>query len=191
MQVSSLVVGLGNPGLTYRSTRHNLGAAAAEAFCRKHRIRLHRGPYRGLFGTGQVGGKSVGVLLPMTFMNLSGESVDLAVKGLALAPRDLIVISDDLDLPVGTLRLRERGSSGGHNGLRSIMEKLGTEEFPRLRMGIGHPPTDMVVAWVLGYFTREEHKVIEAAVEQAVEALDAYIEKGPEAARMRISEGRA
>lgn len=189
MQASSLVVGLGNPGLTYRSTRHNLGAVVAEAFCRRHRIRLRRSSYRGLLGAGQVGGIQVAVLLPTTFMNLSGEAVKLAVGGLDLTARDIIVVSDDLDLPVGTVRLRDRGSSGGHNGLRSIIEELGTEDFPRLRMGIGRPQTDMVVAWVLGYFTREEHKVIEAVVPRAVDALDTFVVQGPDAARQRLAEG--
>lgn len=189
MPVSKLVVGLGNPGLPYRMTRHNLGFLTAEAFAKRHRVSLRRSAYKGRYGEGQIAGVSFGVLLPLTYMNLSGDSVGVAVRGLGLRTEDILVISDDIDLPVGKLRLRDRGSSGGHNGLRSIIEALGSEDFPRLRIGIGRPSDDMVVSWVLGYFSPEEHRLIGKAVPLAVEALTLALARGLDAARTRIAEG--
>jgi len=189
MPISKLVVGLGNPGLAYRMTRHNLGFLAAEALAKRHRVTLRRSAYRGRFGEGQAEGTPFGVLLPMTYMNLSGESVALAVRAFGLEAKDVLVVSDDIDLPLGKLRLRERGSSGGHNGLLSIIEALGTEDFPRLRIGIGRPKDDMVVSWVLGYFSPDEHTLIQKAIPLAVEALSLAVVGNLDAARMKLAEG--
>jgi PTH1 family peptidyl-tRNA hydrolase len=170
----------------YRDTRHNLGFQVVEAFARRHRLRIGERAYGGRVGRGQVAGEPVVLLLPHTYMNLSGLSVGQAIRQLGLSPRDMVVVSDDLDLPPGKLRLRPKGGHGGHNGLRSIIEALGTEEFPRLRLGIGRPEGHRVVEYVLGYFTPEEHTLIRRAVEQAVEVLTLVAAEGVEAAIAKL-----
>lgn len=187
MAAPRLIVGLGNPGMMYRGTRHNLGFLIAEAFGKRHRIAFRQKAYKGRFGEGQVGGRPVALLLPMTYMNLSGEAVAAARKGMGIRPEEILVIADDMDLPTGQLRLRDKGSSGGHNGLRSIIDLLGTEGFARLKVGISHPSGDMVVDWVLGYFSREEHTLVSAAIPKAVEVLTSAVTQGIQAAQVRIS----
>lgn len=177
-----LFVGLGNPGLLYKDTRHNLGFQVIEAFAERHRIRLHERAYGGRVGRGVVAGCPLVLLLPHTYMNLSGLSVQQAVRQLSLAPSDLVVVVDDLDLPPGELRLKPKGGSGGHNGLRSIIECLGTDAFPRLRLGIGRPEGHQVVEHVLGYFTPKEHTLVREAVERAITVLEWIAAEGVEAA---------
>jgi PTH1 family peptidyl-tRNA hydrolase len=181
-----LFVGLGNPGLLYRDTRHNLGFQVVEAFARRHRIRIAERAYGGKVGRGQVAGNDVVLLLPHTYMNLSGLSVQQAVRQLKITPQEMVVVVDDLDLPPGKIRLRRRGSAGGHNGLRSIVESLGTEDFPRLRIGIGRPEGHQVVEHVLGYFSPQEHTLVHRAIEDAVAVLDALAAQGLDAAIDRM-----
>lgn len=165
-----LIVGLGNPGGEYERTRHNVGWQVIDAFARKFRIDVARHEKSALTGSGRVAGGSVLVAKPLTYMNLSGDAVRLLVNAYAEDTSELMVVYDDIDLPLGKLRIRPNGSSGTHNGMRSIVAELGTENFPRLRVGIGSPETRLR-DYVLDPFTAEEQPVVESAIGRAVDAL--------------------
>lgn len=166
-----LFVGLGNPGAQYEKTRHNVGWMILDAFARKFRIEITRHEKSALTGTGRVAGGSVMLAKPLTYMNLSGDAVRLLTNAYLDSPADLIPIYDDIDLPLGRLRIRENGSAGTHNGMRSIVESLGTERFPRLRFGIGAAGGGTLRDYVLDGFSPEEQPVVDAAIERAVDAL--------------------
>ncbi|HET8799263.1 MAG TPA: aminoacyl-tRNA hydrolase [Thermoanaerobaculia bacterium] len=166
-----LIVGLGNPGTEYEKTRHNVGWMALDAFARKFRIDVTRHEKNALTGTGRVAGGSVMLAKPLTYMNLSGDAVRLLVSAYLESTADLIVVYDDIDLPLGRLRLRANGSSGTHNGMRSIIATLATEQFPRLRIGIGGPGEAKLRDHVLDQFTAEEQPVVDRAITRAVDAL--------------------
>ena len=156
--VEYLVVGLGNPGIQYGRTRHNAGFMAIDEIAKKYGARTDRSRFKALVGETTVGGKRVMLMKPQTFMNLSGEAVGEAVRFYKLAPERVIVLSDDISLDVGKLRVRRKGSAGGHNGLKSISEHLGTDEYPRIKIGVGqkpHPDYDLA-NWVLSNFTDKE-----------------------------------
>ncbi len=171
-----LIVGLGNPGEKYAATRHNVGFWVIDRLAERWQIPVRQNRWKGLAGSGLVMGERVVLLKPMTYMNLSGESVRPALDWLKCDIEDLAVVCDDLDLPPGTLRLRKKGSSGGHRGLQSLLDHLGPNEFKRVRIGIGHPAGRMrVVDYVLSPFTREERPSIEEAVERAVEAIHQWV----------------
>ncbi len=171
-----LIVGLGNPGEKYAATRHNVGFWVIDRLAERWQIPVRQNRWKGLAGSGLVMGERVVLLKPMTYMNLSGESVRPALDWLKCDIEDLAVVCDDLDLPPGTLRLRKKGSSGGHRGLQSLIDHLGTNEFKRVRIGIGHPAGRMpVVDYVLSPFTREERPSIEEAVERAAEAIHQWV----------------
>jgi PTH1 family peptidyl-tRNA hydrolase len=173
-----LVVGLGNPGAEYGGTRHNIGFAVVEALAGKWQCGLRSRPKF----SGQVGDAPGGVrlLLPETFMNRSGTAVAALANWLKLTPADVLVVVDDADLPLGQLRLRLRGGSGGHNGLRSIIEALGSEEFRRLRVGIGrHGPAGAdITGHVLGRFAAAEKAAVRVAVADAVAAIECCVQDG-------------
>lgn len=181
-----LVVGLGNPGPRYARTRHNVGFRIAECFAARHAIALDSERFGARFGRGRIAapaGESVdvGVLEPQGFMNLSGDAVALALSKLPVEDpaRDLMVAFDDVDLPFGRLRLRTGGGSGGHKGLADLIEKLGREDLPRLRFGIGRPSTPIdVIDWVLQRFSPEEEQALGGLVSQAADALDAWLFEG-------------
>jgi PTH1 family peptidyl-tRNA hydrolase len=168
-----LIVGLGNPGFKYAATRHNVGFQVVERFAEKYRISLDTHEKDALTGRGRVAGGSVMAAKPLTYMNLSGSAVGKLVRAYLDSPRDLIVVYDDVDLPLGKLRLRERGSTGTHNGMRSIVSELGTEDFPRLRFGIrGEPAANVDLAdYVLGEFELSEMETIEPAIVRSLDAL--------------------
>ncbi len=169
-----LIVGLGNPGPRYDRTRHNMGFMAVDAYAARLGARFARSRF------GQVAEVPAGWLLkPETYMNLSGQAVAPFLQYYRLSPTDLLVVADDLDLPLGTLRLRRAGSSGGHNGLKSIIGSLGTEGFARLRMGISRPPEPLqVIDWVLMRFTAREMPLVTEVVDRAVEALETVVSEG-------------
>ncbi len=193
--MTKLVVGLGNPGEAYAHNRHNVGFLCLNYFARLHSIRLDRKQCQARTGTGEVAG--IGLLLarPQTFVNLSGEAVGCLVRKYNVPLSDLLVICDDLDLPVGKVRLRPGGGSGGHNGMKSIISALGSEDFPRIRVGIGRPVgreglggfDDMIVSYVLGDFSPEEEGAIEAAAGTAAEAIDCFLDQGVEVAMSRFN----
>ena len=138
--VSWLIVFLGNPGPKYQGTRHNAGFMAADAMAKDKGVAINKLRFKALTATVDMGGEQVLLMKPQTYMNLSGEAVAQAVRFYKLAPERVIVISDEMSLPIGKLRIRVKGSAGGHNGLKNIIQHLGTEEFPRIRLGVGAPP---------------------------------------------------
>jgi PTH1 family peptidyl-tRNA hydrolase len=174
-----LIVGLGNPGAKYANTRHNVGWMALHAFARKHGVSIDRNGYQGLYGEMRWEGAKVILLQPMTFMNLSGRSLAPAAHFYKVDPADILVVYDDLDIAPGKLRLREKGSAGGHNGMKSIIQELGTQEFPRLRIGIGRPaPGWQVIDWVLAPFGADDAATIALVLPRAVEAMEAFLNEG-------------
>jgi peptidyl-tRNA hydrolase, PTH1 family len=166
-----LIVGLGNPGPEYEKTRHNVGWQVVDAFARKFRIELTTHEKNAMTGSGRVAGGSVMVAKPLTYMNLSGDAVRLLSNAYLESTDDLMVVYDDIDLPLGRLRIRPNGSSGTHNGMRSIIGTLGSERFPRLRIGIGSAEQGRLRDYVLDEFNAEEQPIVDRAVERAVNAL--------------------
>ena len=179
---SWLVVFLGNPGLQYEGTRHNAGFLTADALCKKKNIAINRLRFRALTAQTELGGEKVLLMKPQTYMNLSGEAVSQAARFYRIPPEHVLVVSDEVSLPIGKLRVRPRGSAGGHNGLKNIIALLGTEEFPRIRLGVGAPPhPDYDLAdWVLSPLRNQDAEEMAAAARRAAEAVECYIEKGPE-----------
>ena len=183
-----LFVGLGNPGPRYAETPHNAGFVVCDRFAAKHRFPASILRYQGEFTRGRVGEHDVGVLKPQTFMNLSGRSVAAALRYLPVEPPDLVVVFDEMDIPSGKLRLRRAGGHGGHNGLRSIIEALGSSDFPRIRVGIGRPPAGReATGHLLTRVSAAERERNAATVELAVEALDMVISQDFEAAMNRFN----
>ncbi len=178
-----VVVGLGNPGKEYERDRHNIGFMVVDAFARKHGFEFRRRKFRSTLAEGRFGPEKLLLSKPLTFMNLSGEAVAPLVAFYKLPSESLLVVADDLDIPLGEIRLRPKGGSGGHNGLKSIIDHLGTREFPRLRIGIGRPPAGVDPAdYVLQPFSPEEIPVVELVVERAVGAIETWILRGIETA---------
>jgi peptidyl-tRNA hydrolase, PTH1 family len=171
-----LIVGLGNPGREYSNTRHNIGFMVIDELARKWDISLNQEKYKGVFGSGVVNGEKVILLKPLTYMNLSGECIRPLMDYYKIAIEDFVVIYDDLDLVPGKLRLRMKGSAGGHNGIKSTIAHLGTQEFNRIRVGIGRPQQGRsVVDHVLGAFFHEEMPEVEHSIGQSVEACEKWL----------------
>ena len=180
--VKWLVVFLGNPGPRYEGTRHNAGFMAADAMAGAKGLSINRARFKALTATCNIGGESVMLMKPQTFMNLSGEAAAQAVKFYKIPPEHVIVVSDEISLPIGKLRVRRKGSAGGHNGLKSIIACLGTDQFPRIRLGVGappHPDYDMA-DWVLSTFKNQDAEDMRAAAQRAAEAVECYILHGPD-----------
>ncbi len=184
-----LLVCLGNPGKQYENTRHNIGFLTADELGRREGIKINKLRYRALTGEIRVGSQRVLVIKPQTYMNLSGEAVKLAGGFYKIPPDHVLVISDDVALPLGKLRIRAGGSAGGHNGLKNIIAHLGTDQFPRIRVGVGAPqhPEHEMVDWVIGGFTPAERKVVDEAVGRAVDAALCVIENGVQEAQNRFN----
>ncbi len=188
--VTWLVVGLGNPGDQYDNTRHNVGFAVTDELARRGGFSIQRLKHKALTQSAVIGGQGVLVMKPVTYMNLSGEAVADAARFYKVAPDHVLVISDDVDLPVGKLRLRKSGSAGGHNGLKNIIQHLGTDQFPRLKVGVGgkpHPDYDMA-SWVLGKLQGQDKAVMDQAVERAADAVECLLEQGLERAMNRFNQ---
>lgn len=190
-----LIVGLGNPGKTYAHNRHNVGFRCLNYFARIHSIRFDRRQCRAKIGAAEVKGEMVLLAKPGTFVNLSGQSVACLVRKHRVALSDLLLIYDDLDLPLGKIRLRQNGSSGGHKGMNSVISALGNEDFPRMRVGIGRPQggkqsvsEDDIVNYVLSDFSPEEEATIKPAIARAAEAIDCFLARGIEAAMSKFNE---
>ena len=182
--VSWLVVFLGNPGLRYEGTRHNAGFMTADALARKKNISINRARFRALTATCPVGNETVMLMKPQTYMNLSGEAVGQAARFYKIPADHVLVVSDDITLPIGALRIRTKGSAGGHNGLKNIISVLGTEEFPRIRLGVGTPPHPDydTVDWVLSVFRDQDAVDMAEAASRAADAVECFITQGPEKA---------
>ncbi len=178
-----LIAGLGNPGGAYARTRHNAGYLVVDDFSLRHRVRLFWPRFHSRIATARASGEKIIILKPRTFMNLSGKAIAPALRHYHLSLHDLTVIHDDLDLPVGTIRFSRKGGDGGHRGIRSIIEALGTGEFMRLRVGIGRPPdSEDVVDYVLSPPSQDERENFENAVQLASHALDVMLDQGLPAA---------
>jgi PTH1 family peptidyl-tRNA hydrolase len=181
-----LIVGLGNPGRGYAHNRHNIGFVCLNHFARKQGIRFDRKQGKARTGTGEVAGSKVLLARPQTYMNLSGQSVSRLMKKFNINLNDLLVIHDDLDLPLGKIRLRHGISSGGHKGIDSIISSLGSQDFTRLRVGIGRPTTEGlaeiseadIIAYVLSNFTPEEKQIVVQVIPRASEAIYCLLTEG-------------
>lgn len=187
--VSWLIVFLGNPGPRYEMTRHNAGFMAADAMAKEKNVNINKARFKALTATCDIGGESVLLMKPQTFMNLSGDAVAQAAKFYKIPPEHVIVVSDEISLPIGKLRIRTKGSAGGHNGLKDIIAKLGTDAFPRIRIGVGtppHPDYDMA-DWVLSTFKNQDAEDMLAAAERAAQAAQCYIAQGADRAMNRFN----
>jgi PTH1 family peptidyl-tRNA hydrolase len=193
-----LIVGLGNPGREYAHSRHNVGFWCLNRLARRHGIAFRSRGRLAAVGEGQLAGRPVILAKPRTFVNLSGRAASHLLQRYRLSPQQLLVVYDDLDLPLGRVRLRLRGSHGGHRGMRSIIDAVGSEDFPRIRIGIGRPsapggagePTwepEVVVDYVLGPMTAEERRILDEAVATASEAILCLLSEGVETAMNRYN----
>ncbi|UII56011.1 aminoacyl-tRNA hydrolase [Cytobacillus spongiae] len=173
-----LIVGLGNPGKQYDKTRHNIGFDVIDDMSNRLSIPLDQAKFKGLFGMGHVKGEKVFLLKPLTYMNLSGESIRAIMDFYQIDLEDLLVIYDDLDLPVGKIRLRQKGSAGGHNGIKSTIAHVGSQEFKRIRVGVDRPQNGMKVPdYVLGRFTKEEQEAMNEVIIKCTNACEQWLEK--------------
>ena len=187
--VSWLIVFLGNPGPRDEMTRHNAGFMAADAMAKEKNVNINKARFKALTATCDIGGESVLLMKPQTFMNLSGDAVAQAARFYKIPPEHVIVVSDEISLPIGKLRIRTKGSAGGHNGLKDIIAKLGTDAFPRIRIGVGappHPDYDMA-DWVLSSFKNQDAEDMLAAAARAAQAAQCYITQGADRAMNRFN----
>ena len=182
--VSWVAVFLGNPGARYENTRHNAGYMTAEAIEKTAGVTLNRVKFNALTATMMLGGQSVLLMKPQTYMNLSGNAARQAMRFYKVPLSNIIAVSDDVSLPAGKLRIRKRGSSGGHNGLKDIIAKCGGEDFPRIRIGVGAPPHEdySMADWVLSKLSNEDKKLISEAAASAAKAIETIIKRGADQA---------
>ncbi len=180
-----LIVGLGNPGRKYQHNRHNIGFMAVDKLARQFGILFNTTKNKALIGDGRIHNAAVTLVKPQTYMNISGNAVGPLAAFYKILPERVLVIFDELDLPFGTIRLREKGSAGGHNGMKSIINHLG-QEFPRVRLGIGRPPGQMdPAAWVLRDFDRDEQPLLVEVLDEAVKAVETFLADGIQLAMSR------
>lgn len=183
-----IIAGLGNPTREYEGTRHNMGFSAIYQIADRYNIKMNIARHKALIGTGIIAGEKVMLVMPQTYMNLSGESIGEILRFYKLSPADLIILYDDIDLDVGKLRIRAKGSAGGHNGIKSIIAHIGTETFDRVRIGVGHKPEGWDLAdHVLSRFSKEELPVVRDSVSRAADAIEVIISSGIEAAMNRFN----
>lgn len=181
-----LIVGLGNPGKEYENTRHNIGFDAIDSIANKYNIEVSKSKFKGVYGDGFIGGEKVILLKPTTYMNLSGESVREVLDFYKLTEEDILVIYDDISLEVGRLRIREKGSAGGHNGIKSIIAHLGTDVFSRIKIGVGQPKGDLV-NHVLGKFPSEDRTCLNEVLDVVVSASEVVIKDGTKEAMNKFN----
>ena len=182
-----LIVGLGNPGEKYKKTRHNIGFEVVERIVADIGSNFSESKWKALVGKGEIDGQSVIFVKPQTFMNLSGEAVEPILSYYKVPLDNVIVIHDDLDLDCGRIKLCSKRGAGGHNGIKSLIQRLGGNDFNRIKIGIGRPPEEMPVdRYVLGRFTEEEYEDISSAINRAVDAVNLIVEKGLAAATQAI-----
>lgn len=178
-----IIAGLGNPTREYSKTRHNVGFEVIDVLADRLGTTVEDKKFKGLYGRGMIGGEKVLLLKPQTYMNLSGESIREAADFYKVEPDHIIVIYDDISLGVGQLRIRTKGSAGGHNGIKSIIAHLGTQEFPRIKVGVGDKPKKMDLAdYVLSRFSKEDQALMEDAYKEAARAAEVMIGQGADAA---------
>ena len=183
-----IIAGLGNPEKKYDGTRHNAGFEAADRLSERLGIRLSDRKFNAVCGTGQIGGGKVLLLKPLTYMNRSGESLRAAADYYKVDPSHIIILYDDINFPCGRLRVRPQGSAGGHNGIKSIIGMLGTEGFPRIRIGVGGlSEHEDLISHVLGHFSKTDKPLMEEAYEAAAQAAELIVTEGCEAAMNRFN----
>lgn len=183
-----LIAGLGNPERRYEGTRHNVGFEVIDRLAEKLSTSVEEKKFKGCYGKGVIGGEKVILLKPQTYMNLSGESVRAAADFYKIQPDHIIVVYDDISLDAGQLRIRTKGSAGGHNGVKNIIAHLGTQEFPRVKVGVGAKPPRMDLAdYVLSPFGKEDQEKMAAAFDEAAQAVESLIEEGPDRAMNRFN----
>ncbi len=187
--VSWILVCLGNPGREYAETRHNVGFLTADLLAEKKGVKIDRLKFKSLTGTVDLGGEKVLVMKPQTYMNLSGEAVGEAARFYKIPAERVLVISDDVSLPLGKMRIRGNGSAGGHNGLKNIIQHLGTDAFPRIKVGVGAPahPEHEMVDWVIGKFSKDERKALDDMLKKAMDATECVIRDGVQKAQNRFN----
>lgn len=174
-----IIAGLGNPGKEYDMSRHNTGFMALDTIAGINKVDVRELKFKALCGKGEIAGQSVLLLKPQTFMNLSGEAITSAAAFYKIPMEKVIVIYDDISLPVGKIRVRAKGSAGGHNGIKNIIERSGTDVFPRIKIGVGAPKDEgALVGWVLGAFSKEEQDVLADAIDRACKAAEGIITGG-------------
>ena len=180
-----LIVGLGNPGRKYRGNRHNIGFMAVDALAAAYNIESSKVQNKAIVGNGRIQSRNVIIAKPQTYMNNSGDAVGPLARYYKVPPENVLIVYDELDLPFGTIRLREKGGAGGHNGMRSIINHLG-ENFPRLRLGIGRPPGQMPVpAYVLQDFSKDDLPLLDDVLAEAIRAIETYLSEGIQMAMSR------
>ena len=187
--VQWLVVCLGNVGDAYENTRHNVGFEVADELAERKRVSIQKLKHRALTNTVELGGQKALLMKPVTYMNLSGEAAGEAARFYKVPPERVRVVCDDVALAPGKLRIRKGGSAGGHNGLKNLIQHLGTDQFPRVRVGVGqkpHPDYDMA-DWGLGKFQGEDRKAMDAAVKRAADAVECFLKDGPDKAMNRFN----
>ena len=182
-----LIAGLGNPGSKYAHTRHNIGFMALDRLAERHRVALASEKFDSRFDTGRVAGEMVVLLEPQTFMNRSGKAVQAAASFYDLGPEQVIVVHDEIDLPLGSIRVKQGGGHGGHNGLRDIVSRLSSRDFIRVRVGVGRPEHGDVTNHVLGTFSRDEETEVAEVIETACDAVETIVSDGVEAAQNRFN----
>ena len=181
--VDWLIVGLGNPGEKYAKTRHNMGFLTVDLLAEKKNVKLNKVKFKAAWNTLELGGAKCLVMKPQTYMNLSGEAVREAVQFYKIPADHVLVIYDDISLPVGKIRVRPTGSAGGHNGIKNIIAHLGTQDFPRIKIGTGAPAdSDSMIDWVIGVPSQAERKVLVEMFEKSIEAAECIIENGTQKA---------
>lgn len=181
-----LIVGLGNPGKEYDNTRHNIGFEVIDYIADKYNIELNRVKFKGVYGEGFIQNKKIILLKPTTYMNLSGESIREVVNFYKLTEAEVIVLYDDINLEIGRLRIREKGSAGGHNGIKSIITNLSTDIFPRIKIGVGQPKGDLI-AHVLGKFSKEEQEVLKESMEASTLAVEIILKEDTKEAMNKLN----
>ena len=186
-----VIAGLGNPGKKYENTRHNMGFITVDQLAIKHDIKVDKLKFKALVGEGRIAGQKVLLVKPQTYMNLSGESIREVMHFYKLEPENLIVIYDDIDIELGTLRIRKFGSAGTHNGMKSVVYQLQSDRFPRIRIGIGNQKKGDLVDFVIGGFSKEEVPVLEETVTKAVGAIECMLESDVDIAMNRFNTKKA
>lgn len=186
-EAMKLIVGLGNPGAEYEGTRHNVGFEAIEELSSRHRIPVRGRTLHSVMGDGVIGGRHVILARPMTYMNLSGEAVAAIARKYRIPPEDVLIIVDDAAIPVGKIRLRPKGSAGGHNGLKSIEQHLGTRDYPRIRIGVGAASGGAMIDHVLGRFRQDERQAVSESIDQTADAVEVTLRDGFEKAMNRYN----
>lgn len=178
MNAMKCIVGLGNPGKKYAKTRHNIGFMIIEELANRHGWKLTKKKFNSKFAVEMLGDEKVLLLAPQTYMNLSGEALGPLMSYYGIDIEDIVIIYDDLDLPTGKIRLRQKGGHGGHNGIRSVIDHVGTKEFKRIRVGIGRPTNQApIIDYVLGTFDKEEKEDAISSIKKATDACETWINK--------------